>query len=113
MVEKLSEKRISEPPLVQGSFWQNGVVRNQVLLYHRKNKAMKRILWRSLPSSYRALSGDETGADEETLQARRARPGVGVRRTLSSPGGRDNLGPLEAASLLALAQRLRGATETT
>ncbi len=66
-----------------------------------------------LPRSYRALSGDETGADEETLQARRARPGVGVRRTFSSPGGRDNLGPLEAASLLALAQRLRGATETT
>ncbi len=40
VVEKPSEKRISEPPLVQGSFWRNSVVRNQMLFYHRKNKAI-------------------------------------------------------------------------
>ncbi len=43
----------------------------QVLFYHRKNKAMKRILWRRLLRSYRVLSGDGVAGTEEALQARR------------------------------------------
>ena len=34
MVEKPFEKRISEPPLIQGSFWRDRMVRNQMFFYH-------------------------------------------------------------------------------